>query len=56
MPRQIFNEILRQAMEKGLVGGKILYSDSTHLKANANKNKFIEKTVTVESQSYIGNM
>ena len=27
-------------MEKGLVGGKILYSDSTHIKANANKRKF----------------
>lgn len=56
VPRQIFNEILKQAMEKGLVGGKILYSDSTHLKANANKNKFIEKTVTVESQSYIDDL
>ena len=32
-----------QAMAKGLVGGKILYSDSTHLKANADKNKFVEK-------------
>lgn len=56
VPRQIFNEILKQAMEKGLVGGKILYSDSTHLKANANKNKFIEKTVKVESQSYIDDL
>ena len=29
IPEQIFNEILRQAMEKGLVGGTILYTDST---------------------------
>lgn len=31
--QRIFDEIVRQAMAKGLVGGKILYSDSTHPKA-----------------------
>lgn len=36
---QIFNEILRQCIEKGLVGGAILYTDSTHIKAKANKHK-----------------
>ena len=30
IPRQIFDNILLQAMEKGLVGGKTLYTDSTH--------------------------
>ena len=43
---EIFNEILRQAMEKGLVGGTILYTDSTHVKAKANKHK--KMTVVVE--------
>ncbi len=56
VPQQIFDEIVRQAMEKGLVGGKILYSDSTHLKASANKNKFIEKQVRKESQDYIDDL
>ena len=46
IPEQIFNEILRQAMEKGLVGGTILYTDSTHIKAKANKHK--KMTVVVE--------
>ena len=46
IPEQIFNEILRQAMEKGLVGGTILYTDSTHVKAKANKHK--KMTVVVE--------
>ena len=46
IPEQIFNEILRQAMEKGLVGGTILYTDSTHIKAKANKHK--KTTVVVE--------
>ena len=53
IPRRIFDEILRQAMEHGLVGGRILYSDSTHLKASANKNKFTEAEVDKEAQDYI---
>ena len=56
VPRRIFDEILRQAIEHKLVDGKILYSDSTHLKANANKNKYIEETVAVESQAYIDDL
>jgi len=46
IPEQIFNEILRQAIAKGLVGGEILYTDSTHIKAKANKHK--KQTVTIE--------
>lgn len=46
IPEQIFDEILRQAVEKGLVGGNILYTDSTHIKAKANKHK--KQTITVE--------
>ena len=45
IPQQIFDNIVRQAMSYGLVSGKILYSDSTHLKASANKNKFTEQEV-----------
>lgn len=56
IPEQIFNEILKQAISHGLVGGKVLYSDSTHLKANANKNKYVEETVKVESQDYISDL
>ncbi len=56
IPQQIFDEIVRQAMAKGLVGGKILYSDSTHLKASANKNKYVEKQVRKESQDYINDL
>lgn len=44
--REIFNEILHQAIEKGLMGGLILYTDSTHIKAKANKHK--KTTVVVE--------
>ena len=43
---KIFDEILRQCIVKGLVGGNILYTDSTHIKAKANKNR--KQLVTVE--------
>ncbi len=43
---KIFNEILRQCIAKGLVGGNILYTDSTHIKAKANKHR--KQLVTVE--------
>lgn len=53
IPQQIFDNIVRQAMKYGLVGGRVLYSDSTHLKANANKNKFTEREIQKETQEYI---
>lgn len=56
VPQQIFDEIVRQAIEKGLVGGKILYSDSTHLKASANKNKFVEKRAKAEAKEYLDDL
>lgn len=37
--QEIFDEIVLQAMGRGMVEGRVLYTDSTHLKANANKNK-----------------
>lgn len=53
VPQQIFDEIVRQAMDAGLVGGKVLYTDSTHLKANANKSKFENVTVTQTPKAYL---
>lgn len=51
--QEIFDEIVRQAIEHKLVEGKVLYSDSTHLKANANKKKFSIEQVKVEPKDYI---
>lgn len=54
---QIFNKIVDQAIEHGLIDGKILYTDSTHIKADASLSKFenqevikveIEKTELLE--------
>ncbi|RUZ78796.1 IS1182 family transposase [Mesorhizobium sp. M7A.F.Ca.US.006.01.1.1] len=36
----IFDRIVEQAIRAGLVDGMVLYTDSTHLKANANKGKY----------------
>ena len=38
--QDIFAQIVELAVNKGLASGTVLYSDSTHLKANANKNQF----------------
>lgn len=53
---QIFNTILVQAIEMDMVKGKILYTDSTHLKANANINKFENKEVTRLVKDYIDDL
>ncbi|MDN3720902.1 IS1182 family transposase [Roseibium salinum] len=38
--QDIFDHIVEQAIAHGLVDGTVLYTDSTHLKANANKGKY----------------
>jgi len=53
---QIFNTILVQAIEMDMVKGKILYTDSTHLKASANINKFENKEVTRLVKDYIDDL
>ncbi|WP_407308173.1 hypothetical protein [Desulfosporosinus sp. SB140] len=50
---KIFNEISRQAIEKGLIGGQILYTDSTHVKAKANKHKKQAVTVSITPKAFI---
>ena len=46
----IFVNIVEQAIDKGLVKGETFYTDSTHKKANANKNKFHEEVQQVVKQ------
>lgn len=50
---RIFERIVHQAIRKGLVGGKTLYTDSTHLKANANKRKYRNEERTISPGAYI---
>lgn len=51
--QEIFDEIVLLAVQKGLASGTVLYTDSTHLKANANKNKYDLSEVQVKPQEYL---
>ena len=35
--RQLFEEVVRQCIEKGLVSGRVVGTDSTHVRANASR-------------------
>ncbi|MUK90835.1 IS5/IS1182 family transposase, partial [Ornithinibacillus sp. L9] len=48
--QEIFDEIVLQAINHKMVGGRVLFTDSTHLKANANKHKFSREEVEVETR------
>ncbi|CAH2464278.1 hypothetical protein IIC_04359 [Bacillus cereus VD021] len=50
---EIFDEIVSQATEHRMVGGRALMTDSTHIKANANKNKFVHKYKKEKPKFYI---
>lgn len=51
--QEVFDHIVLQAMEHRMVGGRVLFTDSTHLKANANKRKHIKEIVQSETREYI---
>ncbi len=51
--QEIFDEIVEQAMKNGLVGGVVLYTDSTHLKASANKSKHVFQEVEQTPKDYL---
>jgi transposase len=51
--QEIFDEIVLQAMRKKLISGRILYTDSTHLKASANKHKYKKKQVEASTRTYL---
>jgi len=51
--QEIFDQIVELAVKKGLASGTVLYTDSTHLKANANKNKYDVAEVKVKPVEYL---
>ena len=51
--QDIFDDIVRQAVSYRMVGGRVLYTDSTHLKASANKKKWREAQVTASARAYM---
>ena len=51
--RQIFEEIVRQCMEAGLVEGKVILTDSTHVKANGSRCRNIKVEAEIETTDYM---
>ena len=54
--QEVFDEIVRQAMKHRMVAGRVLFSDSTHIKANANKRKLVKKTVPESTKEYLNEL
>src|SRR5690606_19744482 len=54
--QDIFDAIVEQAIGHGLVDGTVLYSDSTHLKANANKGKYDLALVAKSRSDYCADL
>lgn len=52
----IFDGIVQQAIEHKLIGGRVLYTDSTHLKANANKRHFEVHQVEQTPAAYLAEL
>ena len=54
--QDIFKEIVFLAIHHQMVGGQVICTDSTHLKANANKNKCINQVVQESSVNYLNDL
>jgi len=54
--QEIFDEVVFRAIELGFVDGKHLYTDSTHLKANANRHKYLKREVEKSTRSYLSEL
>lgn len=52
----VFDAIVEQASGHGPIGGRVFYSDSTHLKASANKNRFDVHQVQQKPAAYLAEL
>ena len=54
--QDIFDEVVRLAISHRMVGGRVLITDSTHIKANANKNRSSMQVVTETPHEYLNEL
>lgn len=54
--REMFNDVVQFAYDHEFIEGKTLFTDSTHLKANANKKKFTRELVSENTKAYIDDL
>jgi len=52
----IFDGIVEQALDHGLIDGEVLYTDSTHLKASANQHRFEVHQVAQKPAAYLAEL
>ncbi len=50
--QQIFDHVVEQAISGGMANGRVLYTDSTHLKADANPRKAINEERPIAPSSF----
>lgn len=48
----IFSRILEEAVTCGFVDAETVFIDATHIKANANKNKYAKEVITIQAKYY----
>lgn len=51
--QEIFDRIVQQAIEHGMVGGRVLMTDSTHIRANASNTKYVKQEVDYTPTEYL---
>lgn len=49
---KIFERVIEEAIKCGFIEADVVFIDSTHVKANANKNKYIKKTAKKQANKY----
>jgi transposase len=54
--RDIFEEVVRLALGHHMVAGRVLITDSTHIQANANKNRYTMQVVEATPQKYLSEL
>ena len=51
--KELFLQVLRQCIEKGMVAGKRQAMDSVHVKANASMDSLIQKEIIADAATYV---
>ncbi|THF72296.1 transposase, partial [Cohnella fermenti] len=51
--QEIFDELVRVAIHHRLVAGRVLLTDATHIRANANNNRYTMQVVNETPQAYL---
>lgn len=54
--QDVFDEVVRLAIENRMVGGRVLITDSTHIRANANNNRYTTHVITETPHEYLNEL